>query len=453
MMRARRSGWLSLLFALGALALGCGGAVPGGGGGTIRANPPSDAGVDAPGLELEAPPPPGITARGLGEDEASAYAAATQALAGELLGDPRWLELLELELHSRERDPISLERGAGGVRLELRLERERAAALLASLPQAPLRLQAPGAWMEVLEAFVRAHLRRLSCERGRLLFEQECEPPDTAVFDEALAGLGSRLSIVSLHEGGVPLDVEGRALRAPGARLLQGSAPVPSAPLRVESAAPGQQEGERVQTDARGQARFASAIGGAVWDGPIEVRLDAEALLGPLGEYLRVEPLSLRGRPTNLGRWGAIVSESAQGRPTTDDVFARALLAAFSGRGLGAPVSLPSADAHGLRGAPEGTVQARLPALADGEGGRLDVLLVVDVESVFASRGGASRIWFEASGQLTAYDAWTGEVLLRTQVASTRDGIGELRADRAARRALAVELLERLIDSGRVRLP
>jgi hypothetical protein len=72
--------------------------------------------------------------------------------------------------------------------------------------------------------------------------------------------------------------------------------------------------------------------------------------------------------------------------------------------------------------------------------------LVMDVDSEFASRMGAQRVWFEARGRATAFSAWTGRALGRVEAAVTESGVGEARADRAAREELGRVLVQRLFS-------
>ena len=88
------------------------------------------------------------------------------------------------------------------------------------------------------------------------------------------------------------------------------------------------------------------------------------------------------------------------------------------------------------------------PKVAERMRGALDTILLLDTESEFASRMGTQRVWYEARGTLRVVDAWTGELVTEVSATVTEAGLGEERAECAAReslgRALAGNLEQKL---------
>jgi hypothetical protein len=53
-----------------------------------------------------------------------------------------------------------------------------------------------------------------------------------------------------------------------------------------------------------------------------------------------------------------------------------------------------------------------------------------------------TRVWYDAQGKLSAYNAWTGAVVATIETSVTASGVGDRRAEAAAREQLATALAE-----------
>ncbi len=146
----------------------------------------------------------------------------------------------------------------------------------------------------------------------------------------------------------------------------------------------------------------------------------------------------LQARRTSLRRW-ALVS----GRD--DGPFAEALDRALRARGAERRLGLASGRGQALKTARGSRRAATLRALANEHGGALDVVLVARVESHFASRMGSRRTWYEAEAEVEAFLAWTGESLGTFEAQGNANGIGDERAEAAAREKVARDVARQLI--------
>jgi hypothetical protein len=110
-------------------------------------------------------------------------------------------------------------------------------------------------------------------------------------------------------------------------------------------------------------------------------------------------------------------------------------------------MDLETSVADGLDALSTRDLSARLPQLANEMGGRLDMLVMVEAESEFASRMGTHRVWFEARGKVVALDVWTGKVLAEMEGLVTESGVGESRAELSAQEMLGKDLAAKLKDA------
>ena len=126
-------------------------------------------------------------------------------------------------------------------------------------------------------------------------------------------------------------------------------------------------------------------------------------------------------------------------------VFAGKLADILTARGAEKRLTIPADLARKLASASPEALAGNLPELADAWQGQVDVLIVADIDSDYASRAGTHRRWYEASGRVKTFDVWTGKELSTYEDTVTASGIGESRADRAARIRLADALAARLL--------
>jgi hypothetical protein len=383
-------------------------------------------------------------ASGASEDEARGLARLELARA--LLGDPAWLDIVPIEVHDPGRDPVEFERLAdGSVRVKLGLSRERAAEVLSHFTETEIQVEGPSSWRETLHAFFLAHVASNACERRRALFGSDCESMDASEANAALVELVAGLSLAPSFVGGVPLDPSGRPLRAPGTYVLWRGHPAEGVPLVArwsdELTAP-------LRSDARGHAVF-GLPDGAQWPGTMTIGVDASALLGPVQATIPTITVSIEGRPTDLRRWGALIVEG--GVSAVSASVLEGLADPLGRRGLGRPVEIPKE--HGRRIAQDGKNPQHVVALGDALGGRLDVLLVIEVDSRFVNRMGGTRVWYQARGKLDAYETWSGRLLTTIQETVNGSGLSNERADEAARRALGEALGQKLLQSAEIPKP
>jgi hypothetical protein len=386
------------------------------------------------------------TGRGPGENEA--YAAAREALAAAVLGDAAWAEVLGLEVHRRDVDPQRVSIVAGGAEVALGLPRERVAMLLQALEQAEPEPAGPPVWREPLAAYLRAHSAAQACVQRRTLFAVECEPLPTAEADAALAELGEGLALVPAYPDGVPVDARGRALREPTAFVLWRAVPLAGLPLRVEAEDPAALALDQVVSNGHGEVKVALVEGATL--PPLRLVVDGTAMLGPKRDAAPRAELRLEARAVGLGRWGLVVIRSPS--KVADDEAAKVIETRLLASSMGEPQRLAARDEQALRSTPADRRARKVAGLADAMSGRIDLLLLLSYDTRFASRMAGGRVWYEAEGTLEALDAWTGQVRARAQARVEADGVGDERADAAARRklaeALAADVLAKLRAAG-----
>jgi hypothetical protein len=367
-----------------------------------------------------------VTVEGQGSNEDEAYANAVRALATELLGDARWLDVARVELHERTSDLDSERSPSGGVKVRLHVTHSEAAAALAAFREAEPDVTAPEAWRETIVAYLFAHIREHACVRQKALFSVECETGTTGDADAALQTLIGAVALAPALAGGVPLDARGRPLREPGVLALWNGAPASGVPLRVEidDAITRAHTGD----DGRVQLRLPERD---AWPRRIRVAIDTESLLGPEHAAWRSAPIDIRSRKIDLRRWTVVIADDA-GRAIADAPRA-AFVAEMRAAGFGDPKSIKNLGARDLSRVVERT------------GGEVDMLVVVELRSAYASRMGGGRVWYEASGSVRAVNTWLEKDAVPSfRLDVTASGIGDTRAELAARTKLCEDAAEKL---------
>ncbi|MEM9189506.1 MAG: hypothetical protein AAGF12_10040 [Myxococcota bacterium] len=391
-----------------------------------------------------------LRARGRGETAEAAYEDGRARLIDQILGEG-WSSLLSVSVHDRSEDYYAETESESVVEVVVGLSRERLAAVLTALGTAEPELPASLPWRDRIEPVTRAHLARQVCVQRRELLAEECELPDTSDADASARALAESLRLVPVPAGGVPLGDDGVPLRPPTVLLVEEDRPAPEVVLTAELAASADApELSPVPTSAEGAARFALPDG-ARWSGPIRVRLDAADLLGPVHTVFPAVEVVLEGREVGLNRWAAVVTEHVRGSRASDRIFAQALEATLRERGARAPANVSTNDSRRILRL-NGTRRAqKIASVADELAGAMDMLLVVEIDSEFASRMGTTRVWYEARGEVVVHNAWTGEVVTTIQASERATGPGDQPADHAARRRLARTLVERLVSDPALR--
>lgn len=387
-----------------------------------------------------------ITAEGRAATQDEAYAAARVRLAEALFGDARWLDLVALELHEPTGDPMLVTEQPDAVQVQIGLSRERAAALVGAFELADPKVRGPEVWTSVLYAYVFAHKAELACSRRRELFAVECEPPETAEADEELRALAAGVTLAPLHDGGVPVDAQGRPLRAPGVFVFWHGVPVVGAPVVASMASvasvasDGDREPLRVETGPDGTA-LVVLDEGAQPGFPIEFALDTDAMLGPLAESWRGRSLGIDTRSVGFRRWGIAMSTEDISTEAFERSIARALDLSDS-----KPLEVPSGRVERFESLADESRREQIKALADAMTGRLDLLVVIRPRAEFAGRMDRSRVWYEATASVRAFDAWTGRVLTEFAAAEKASGVGDARARSAALERLAETVARKLAE-------
>ncbi|MCA9650324.1 MAG: hypothetical protein KC501_10470 [Myxococcales bacterium] len=380
-----------------------------------------------------------VRAAGQGPTEDDAYAVARDALAEALLGDVAWAELAELQVHRRGIDPQRVVPGAQGVEVELGLTRTQAAGVLSAFENAEPPPEGPPAWQEALLAARRAHLAAQACARRSALFGSACEPVDTSDADGALARLGDGLALDPAYRYGVPVDGEGHPLRPPAVYVFWGGVPIPEVPVVAEGAGELRLHG---RSDLTGRAVITLDEGTVL--APLRVRIDGEAMMGPLRELAPRAEISLEPVGVGWDRWAMVIGRGREGWQSSDPTMA-GVLDAMRKAGHPDPLLIGPGEAKSVLEAEGDARHGAARALGDRYSGRLDVVLVLGYESRFASRMGGNRVWYEAEGWLEARSAWTGERLGRAEAKVEADGVGDERAEKAARRKLGAALTEQVL--------
>ncbi len=394
--------------------------------------PPADAGAPAIDTQAEDAIEAFVIGRGLGATEDEAYAAAREDLARALFDDPAWADLTEVEVHRRGEDPQRIAReGEGRVTATLGLARARAAAVLSAFENAEPQVRGPQAWTQTLRTYANEHLAAHTCLRRRALFGSSCEPPDTTEVDGAVAALIDEVKLVPGLRGGVPVDAQGLARVDGTVYVLWRGLPLPGAAVAVGSPP------RTLTTDDHGrvvlptdEGRFAATA----------VAFDPGALLGPVAANLAAPKLEVKARDASPRRYALVV----RGPGDADPVEA-ALTKGLSD--YGAPAKLEPAQRKRLAVVTKGEFAPEMPEIAQQAAGDFDVVILVDYDCAFASRMGGNRVWYEATGSLSIYDAWSGKSTLHEAVRAKANGVSDASADTAARAKLASEVAERIRES------
>jgi hypothetical protein len=386
-----------------------------------------------------------VQASGTGATDDEAYAQALTVLEAEVYGDDPWARDSGVAVHDPDRDLIHQEAAGGRVRVLLGLERERVDGLLQELASQQLPASVPAALFEALASPHGMHMEALACERRRELLDEPCEAPRRQDIAAELQALAREIRLRMRLTGGIPLDAESRPLRPLEVVVERVStrgtiAPLAGVPVKiVQPDGDDAADAPRARTDATGVARFALPEG-EPWPGGIRVALDVEAFLGPLADMWPQTALTPTVRTASSKRWSVVVTERVQGNQARAPIFAASLDRAMRAAGGDPMVALPVETTRKITAATSSTLPRVLPALADELQGRLDVLVIAELDSEYASRMGAYRVWYEARGRVQVYDVWTGKRLAELQDAVTATGVGDERADQAARTQLAEKL-------------
>jgi hypothetical protein len=433
-----------------AVVAGCGSATPA----PVTPRPPAES--PSPSADATTERGPFIEVEGTGEDRATARARAETALAEALLGDAAWASLTHVKPSDPEVDAKDLSASSETVTVTLGLSRERASDLLAEVPERPATEGVSAPYRAAVADVVRAGLEALVCHRRRILLDAPCDAPEPAEAVPAelrgeLRTLTEPLRLRPFLEGGVPVGDEGSPLAPVELRVSYEGADeatrVAGLPFRARS-----HDGAELGTPVSDESGALVVPASSSDAFPVTVDLDRQALLGPLADLWPALSARIDARRTGLARWSAGITERVHGRSVGDGVFAPALEEALRARGAHPRAELSQDLRATLRETDPGRYDAALRDVARAMRGGVDVHLQVELDSEFASRMGTQRVWYEARGRIVAHNVWTGRRVAEISGAVTAPGIGEERADRAAREKLAKHLVEKLVEAPATRL-
>jgi hypothetical protein len=381
--------------------------------------------------------------------EQQAYALARLRLLAALLADQSLLatnplnERLSTAVHAQASDPLRFTPVEGGIQAEVGLARESLSSAFGRLGTVLAHTPEPSSanpLAPAIHALRLAGLRRAACLRQRQLAgDVRCEPADTAAESRRLEQTLARVHLRPVYAGGIPM--KNKSWHRPLAVMATldgdgGEQPMPELPLRIQAS-----DGSPpvvARTDAGGIATQPIAK-----DTPVAttwtVTLDLAEMLGPDAKLAPPVSTTLQGRPTGLAR-SALVH--AHGKTPAIETGS-ALLEALKGH-ITSPIELAEVTARQLSQAGIEKMKDVAPKVAEHMRGALDSILLLDAESEFASRMGTQRVWYEARGTLRVWDAWTGELVTEVSATATEAGLGEERAESAARESLGRELAGKL---------
>lgn len=378
-----------------------------------------------------------LAATGTGADEATAYASAQASLAEALLGDSRWLAVVPMTLHDRERDPYDAVSTPDGWEVAIGLDEGRAATTLDAMTYAKPSFAGPEVWHDTLYQALATHAAKVVCERRASLYDVACDAPATEQEDAQLRELGDGLQLAPVVQGGVPTDSDGVVLRPGRVLVTWNGAPMDGVPLVVQTP-----DGNQVDTQTAdgGVAELPVPVGVA-WPGNFSVRVNSGRLLGPLEETCTWPSLDVGPRALDPTRWALVFEDGTK----ANDAFGKTLAKSL-GDALGTPVELDANTSRTLGKVGPADRARVLVSLADAMAGTLDVVVLVKAQSRFASRAGGSRVWFEATSSVVVHEVWGAGELAHEDIEATASGVGDRRADEAARRKLAEETSNRVLS-------
>jgi hypothetical protein len=377
-----------------------------------------------------------------------AHRAAVAKLEAEIYGSEAWASFLALSPHDPARDPIRSTSAGGKIEVELGMERARVAEFFDQLVQTTWDRPAPELIARTLQQIYPIYLQRFVCERRKALLGDECTPPELDQARAALKGLSRAVTLRPYYTGGVPLDAALQPLRpitvvVELATPTGVAIPLSGVPVKASTTTADILQSARAESDAAGLASFALQPG-AAWPEEVRVALDSAAIFGPMAGDWPATEVFVKARKTSAHRWALVTKERVQGRKAKASLIAASLSQTLRAAGAGNMVALPADAVARLSAAKPRQLAESLPGLADAWGGRVDVLVVVELDSDYASRMGAHRVWYEARGRADVYDVWTGKRLATVEASGTASDVGDERADRAARSQFAESLAAKL---------
>ncbi len=385
-----------------------------------------------------------IEASGEGATEAEAYDRAVAELEHTIYGDHGWSFELNVNIHDHDADLVYREETRDGqLRVIVGLERDSLGTVLAEIGEQDLTTGLPASLAVAFAPAYQMHLDRYVCERRQALLSEDCVAPREQDIADSIADVARSIELSGLYLGGLPLDANSEPLRPvviQAERVEPDGHRIPLSDVPLIASQPDGRDvlqSDEEVTGADGRVRF-EFLARQPWPARgLVITLDRERLLGPLASYCPPVEFSLAARAIGLKRWSLIATERVQGQQVEDGVFRAALENSLQRGGADPRVVLAPDTAELLSHADPTELAQALPELAEVWRGRIDILVVADLDSEYASRMSTYRVRYEARGSAMVFNVWTGERLDTIETTVTASGVGEARADSAARAELA----------------
>lgn len=290
---------------------------------------------------------------------------------------------------------------------------------------------------------------RFGCLRQQALVQSACTPTDAAVAQQQVARVAQGIKLELAYEGGLPVR-RGQPLVPATVRVTWRNGdgewvPWEGLPIRFEGPE-GVVTAEETLTAADGTAGVQLLRLPTAEEPVITARVDREAVLGKAASLWA--PLTVAVTPREVspgsGRVAVFIKEAIMQDPVVDGLAATAAAQGLKDRAYAYVQVLEEAVGAPLLEARGPDLAKALLSIAHQNFGAVDLVVVGEAHSDFASRMGARSLWHEAVGVLKIYDAWSGQEVGAVERTTRASGIGDLNAGRRALKQLGGVLAEAL---------
>jgi hypothetical protein len=380
----------------------------------------------------------------------AALAELAPLLASELTG-PQWLPLFErAPLFGRDwptwlsqNDVVRKDPTSG--RFTAKLHSSQVELLLTEFDQSELpigQLRMPAAWYPLLLPALTAERHWSVCQRREQWLSVPCNEPAPLDARLTVSNLVAGLSLEPTFPEGIPTRRDGSLAWPVEVRVIQRSSdqlqPLAGVPVRwAPNVAP-------VTSAADGTCRL-----------PLtqltneRVHVAADLLLGPLSGLVEVPDVELRTRPLDLARRAVLVLEDRQpvsaSRLDGARLFDRELSAVYGREATTLPQPVAQElqrDAARSPSSPQLSQTTREHVISATRGA-LDYVVLLTLNSEFASQMGVDRTWYETQAHAHVVEVWSGAVFAQFEEKAMGFGIGDAAAAEAARIAASHQLAAR----------
>lgn len=379
----------------------------------------------------------------------AALAELAPLLASELTG-PQWLVLFEsAPLFGRDwptwlsqNNVVRKEPTSG--RFAAKLQAMQVELLLTEFNNSELpihQLQMPGTWYPLLLPALIAERDWFVCQRRQQWLSVRCNEPAPLDARLTVSNLVAGLSLEPRFPEGIPTRRDGSLVWPAEVRVLQRFPdrlqPLAGVPVRWKpNVAP-------VTSADDGICRL-----------PLtqltneRVHVAADSMLGPLSGLVEVPDVELTTRPLDLARSAVLAVDDRQpASARLDGVRAveRELAAVYGREGttLPQPVTLElQRDAASSATSPKLSETTR-EHLISATRGTLDYVVLLTMNTEFASQMGVDRTWYETHVRAHVVEVWSGAVIAHFEEKAMGSGIGDAAAAETSRIAASHQLAAR----------